>query len=232
MTSEADILERHKAFIQEQGYKKFVPKLPYAYLTVKCHKDPIGSRFIVGVAADQRARNNDGEELSIVEKLHFATTKSPECSTTAASVWLDKELKKVMTLLEANKDKKLIAEQGISRYWIIEDMERFFRDVKIKDAMGQLRGKKPRTTDFTTMYTSLQQVDIVNNVGKAVEEALNFNERCSTRNMSSTNARVKLERVMRPSNNNALLKRSWMQSKRYARILSFAVWIKQPIICV
>ena len=52
LTSEADILERHKAFMQEQGYKKFVPKLPYAYLTVKCHKDPIGSRFIVGVAAD------------------------------------------------------------------------------------------------------------------------------------------------------------------------------------
>ena len=179
LTSEADILERHKAFMQEQGYKKFVPKLPYAYLTVKCHKDPIGSRFIVGVAADQRARN-DGEELSIVEKLHFATTKSPECSTTAASVWLDKELKKVMTLLEA-KDKRLIAEQGISRYWIIEDMERFFQDVKIKDAMGQLKGKKPRTTDFTTMYTSLQQDDIVNNVGKAVEEALSFNERCSDR---------------------------------------------------
>ena len=55
-----------KALMQEQGYKKFVPKLPYAYLTVKCHKDPIGSRFIVGVAADQHARN-DGEELSIVK---------------------------------------------------------------------------------------------------------------------------------------------------------------------
>ena len=99
----------------------------------------------------------------LVETLHFATTKSPECSTTAASVWLDNELKKVMTLLEV-KDRKLIAEQGISRYWIIEDMENFFQDIKIKDAMGQLKGKKPRTTDFTTMYTSLKQVDIVNNV--------------------------------------------------------------------
>ena len=56
-------------------------------------------------------------------------------------------------------------------------MERFFQDIKIKYAMGQLRGKKPRTTNFTTMYTSLEQVDIVNNVGTAVEEALNFNKR-------------------------------------------------------
>ena len=78
--------KRHKAFVQEQGYKKIVPKLPYAYLTVKCHnKDPISSRFIVGVAADQRARN-DGEELSVAEKLHFATTKSLECSTTNYSI--------------------------------------------------------------------------------------------------------------------------------------------------
>ena len=48
-----------------------------------------------------------------------------------------------MTVLET-KDKRLTAEQGISRYWIIEDVEKFFQDIKIKDAMGQLRGKKPR----------------------------------------------------------------------------------------
>ena len=76
-----------------------------------------------------------------------------------ASVWLIKEFKRVKTTLEV-KDKTSIAEQGISRYWIIEDMERFFKEVKIKDAMDQLQGKKPRTTYFTTMYTSLLQVDI------------------------------------------------------------------------
>ena len=57
-------------------------------------------------------------------------------------------------------------------------MEKFFQDVKIKDAIGQII---PRTTDFTTMYTSLRQVDIVNTVGKEVKEALNFNVRCSDR---------------------------------------------------
>ena len=60
-TPEKDILERHKAVMLEKGYKKFVPKLPYAYLTVKCHKAPIDSRFIVGVAADLRA-SSDSEE--------------------------------------------------------------------------------------------------------------------------------------------------------------------------
>ena len=44
---------------------------------------------------------------------------------------------------------------GISRYWIIEDMAKFFYELKVKDCLGKLKGKRPRTTDFTTMYTSL-----------------------------------------------------------------------------
>ena len=77
-TSEVNILDRHKTFIMHnQGHKDVVYKLPYAYLTVKCHKDPIGSRFIVGVAGEKRNEGH-GNDLSIVEKLHNnASTKSP-----------------------------------------------------------------------------------------------------------------------------------------------------------
>jgi hypothetical protein len=140
---------------------------------------PIGSRFIVGVAGEKR---NEGVEndLSIVEKLHNASTKPPQCSTTVASKWLDAELKKVMQLLET-KNKKLIAEHGISRYWRIEDMDKFFYDLKVKDSLGKLKGKRPRTTDFTTMYTSLSQLHIINNLKIAVREAFDFNDQCDAR---------------------------------------------------
>jgi len=82
-----------------------------------------------------------------------------------------------MSLLR-EKDLEYYSRHGIRRYWIVVSPDEAF--FEIKRNIELLRGRKPRTADFTTMYTCLIHDRIIKNTRIAVSEALEYDQkRCS-----------------------------------------------------
>ena len=82
-----------------------------------------------------------------------------------------------MSLLR-EKDLEYYSRHGIQRYWIVVSPDEAF--FEIKRNIELLRGRKPRTADFTTMYTCLIHDRIIKNTRIAVSEALEYDQkRCS-----------------------------------------------------
>ena len=82
-----------------------------------------------------------------------------------------------MALLK-EKDQEYYSQHGIKRYWIVVSPDEAF--FEIKRNIELLKGRQPRTSDFTTMYTCLLHQRIIKNTQIAVMEALEYDQkRCS-----------------------------------------------------
>lgn len=71
-----------------------------------------------------------------------------------------------------DKDHDLYRLTGIKRFWLITSGEEFFWEVK--QHMADYKGLKPRTVDFTSMYTKLTHESTITNVEKAIREAIAY----------------------------------------------------------
>jgi len=110
---------------------------------------------------------------STVSRIHHRVIHSPKISTTAASVRLSEYLQTVMTILK-EKDKILFRNNGYRRCWFEKSAESVFHDIKRNKT--DLIHKKPRTFDFSTMYTCLPHEKIFTNLRIAIKEASNFQQ--------------------------------------------------------
>jgi len=167
--SKAEILLRHEEFNRRKNLQH-KDALPYLYGLPKMHKTPPKLRFISGVASS-KLPNRQQDDLTEVEQRHMQSRNKPHCSTTAASKEVTIQLQRIMDVLKA-KDNKLFIAKGYRRYWIVNDMDEVFLDMKKNRDL--LQGKKPRTFDFTTMYTCLPHQTILTNVRKAICEAKEY----------------------------------------------------------
>jgi hypothetical protein len=167
--SKEEILRRHEEFNRRMnlGHKDV---LPYLYGLPKMHKSPPKLRFISGVS-NPKPLNPQEDDLTEVERRHAQSTNKPHCSTTAASKEVTIQLQRIMNTLKA-KDDQLFLDQGYRRYWVVNNMDDVFIDMKKNRRL--LEGKKPRTFDFTTMYTCLPHETILTNVRKAICEAKEY----------------------------------------------------------
>ena len=76
-----------------------------------------------------------------------------------------------MDLLQ-KKDEERYKVTGVRRCWFIRSIEEVFLEVKKEKDM--LKGRRPRTFDFATMYTRLEHTKIKKNVRIAVNEARDY----------------------------------------------------------
>ena len=79
-----------------------------------------------------------------------------------------------MSLLRG-KDLEYYSRHGIRRYWIVVSPDEAF--FEIKRTIELLRGRKPQTADFTTMYTCLIHDHIIKNTRIALSEALEYDQK-------------------------------------------------------
>ena len=93
------------------------------------------------------------------------------CSTTAASIHLSVFLDNVIWWLH-KKDHENYKKDGYRRCWIALSAEEVFYDLKQNQYL--LKCRKPRTFDFTTMYTCLEHKKIFGNIESAVNEAITY----------------------------------------------------------
>jgi len=162
------ILKTHRAWNDKHKYSH-VDAFPYLYWIGKFHKYPPKARLIAGVSnpADlsQKPVANNVQRIFDRDQ-HVART-----STTPASIHLSKQLQKIMQLLLL-KDQKRFKTTGIRRCWFVRSAEEVYLDIKANQEC--LKGRKPRSFDFTTMYTKLQHDRIFKNVPAAIKEAFAF----------------------------------------------------------
>ena len=146
--------------------------LPYLYGTPKMHKNPPKFRFVAGVhSSEQQDAMATSTSSTSVSRIHHRVIHSPKISTTAASVKLSEYLQTVMTILK-EKDEILYRNKGYRRCWFEKSAEGVFYDIKRNKT--DLSHKKPRTFDFSTMYTCLPQEKIFANLRVAIKEASDF----------------------------------------------------------
>ena len=163
-----DILARHKEWNEKYKYNHY-NILPYLYGSPKMQKDPPKLRFIAGISSDKPSssgHSNDDPEIIHRRPPHTACS-----STTAASTALSKQLQTIMDILQ-KKDQDCFNKRGYRRCWFVRTMDEVF--MEIKHNKDTLKAKTPRTYDFSTMYTCLQQNRIIKNIKLAAEEAFKY----------------------------------------------------------
>ena len=140
------ILKTHRAWNDKHKYSH-VDALPYLYWIGKFHKNPPKARFIAGVSnpADLSQKPVANNVQRIFDRDQYVT----RTSTTPASIHLSKQLQKIMQLLLL-KDQKRFKTTGIRRCWFVRSAEEVYLDIKANQEC--LKGRKPRSFDFTTMY--------------------------------------------------------------------------------
>ena len=161
-------MARHRTFNKKYDYK-FNLTLPYLYSIPKLHKSPPKFRYIAGVSNPLPRVENTSQLQRIFNRPPYMAT----CSTTPASKKLCKYLQTVMYLLRL-KDNDLFKKTGCRRCWFVTDIDDVFRE--IKQNIPILRGLKPRTFDFATMYTNIPHQKIFNNIRAVIEEARLYRE--------------------------------------------------------
>jgi hypothetical protein len=165
-----DIMISHKNFNLRYNYK-INSNLPYLYAVPKLHKSPPKFRYIAGVSSSS---NNIGDPINLlspIERIFQRPPQTPICSTTAASRKLSGYLRNIMFYLKL-KDKEIFLNHGYRRCWFVTNIDDVFK--YIKQNIPVLKGLKPRTFDFTQMYTMLEHEKILKNVKIAVEEAITY----------------------------------------------------------
>jgi len=190
-----DVLSRHQHFNSGHNYKH-VDVLPYLYAIPKMHKSPPKLRFIAGVSnLSFQPDTRTFEPISSVQRVFNRRTHKSTCSTTAASSHLSQILQTVMFWLR-KKDTKNYINTGLKRCWFVSSADEVFYDIK-KNAQ-LLRGRKPRTFDFTTMYTCLPHSKILTNLKIATTEAIDYHNhvRSTTSKFDTTKILPSLESIM------------------------------------
>ncbi len=100
---------------------------------------------------------------------------SAKVVVSAASKVLCQFLKAIMSALK-EKDDSHIAQTGVRRFFIVESFQEVTDFV---NKWKRLKGQGLRTFDFSTMYTTLDQDDLIDKIGKVIEEA--FSHRTAER---------------------------------------------------
>ena len=131
--------------------------MPYLHGIPKIHKTPFKFRFIAGVSS----HHENSATQSTIEKVFNRPSNTSVCSTTAASKKLSKILQLVLKLLK-EKDEIFFEKYGYRRFWVVNNISSVFPS--IKNNRLRLKGKQPRTFDFTRMYTMLPHDKIITNV--------------------------------------------------------------------
>jgi hypothetical protein len=151
---------------------KHVDNLLYLYGIPKLHKNPPKLRYIAGVSSSLTpppvSKNNSSD---VLQNIHNKAKHQTMCSTTAASIHLSVILDNVIWWLR-KKDHENYKKNGYRRCWIALSAEEVFYDLKQNQFL--LKGRKPRTFDFTTMYTCLEHKKIFGNIESAVNEAITY----------------------------------------------------------
>jgi len=158
-----EIMHRHQSFNAKYKYKH-VATLPYLYAIPKLHKSPPKLRYIAGVS-------NPIEHqpfTTAIQRIFNRPNHTPTCSTTTASKKLCSYLQSIIFILK-HKDDVFFKNTGYRRLWFVTAIDDVFRDIKFDAPI--LKGRKPRTFDFTQMYTKLPQQRIIDNIRKAITEA-------------------------------------------------------------
>jgi hypothetical protein len=163
-----EIMHRHQTFNAKYQYKH-VPTLPYLYAIPKLHKSPPKLRYIAGVSTPIEHQPN----TTPLQRIFNRPNHTPTCSTTVASKKLCKYLQSIITTLK-HKDDVFYNATGYRRFWFVTAIDDVFRDLKYDAPI--LKGKKPRTFDFTQMYTKLPQQRIILNIRKAIDEAQQYRQ--------------------------------------------------------
>ena len=159
-----EIIERHKHFNDKYEYRKYDKTLPHLYGILKAHKRKL--RYIAGVSATHPIRS-----INTVDGIYERPRHIPTCSTTSASKFLCRQLQTVIKVLQEH-DKEVFRGSGTRRCFIVRRAEDVFQHIKV--FREYVRYKRPRTFDFTTMYTKLPQQRIINNAVWAVNKAIEF----------------------------------------------------------
>jgi hypothetical protein len=127
----------------------------YLYGILKIHKFPIGMRWIAG---------NHMQDVGDKDR------KFPACSLSTTEMILGGVLRMCMHNLES-KDKRL-RKKGIKRYWVVTNVDRVAADIKYH--VNSLIGQPVFTRDFTRMYTSIPQEELVRTVEVAIREVFEW----------------------------------------------------------
>ena len=149
-----DIWAEHSELSDMMG-KPAVNAHRYLYGILKMHKTPTGIRWIAG---------NQLQDIGEHAK------KIPACSLSTTEMMLGGVLRMGMHNLEA-KDKRC-RKEGIKRYWVVTNVDRVAADIKYH--VNSLRGQPVFTRDFTRMYTSIPQAELVKAVEVAIREVFEW----------------------------------------------------------
>jgi hypothetical protein len=170
-------LSNHKRFNEKHNYRH-VDNLPYLYGIPKMHKNPPKLRYIAGVSNSfSPAIVSQNNEVDVLQTTHNKSQHQASCSTTAASVHLSIILDDIIWWLR-KKDHDHYKKHGYRRCWITLSAEEVFYDLKQNQIL--LKGRKPHTFDFTTMYTDLDRPTCLNynkiftNIVIAANEAITY----------------------------------------------------------
>ena len=166
MAENLEILDKHKAFNKKYGHEH-IGNLAYLYWIPKFHKNPPKPRFIAGISNIHKTTPTPHTVPGIFSREEHVAKNS----TTAASFYLSKQLQIVMKLLQ-EKDQKLFQREGYRRCWFIRSAEEVYLEIKANQ--NYLNHKRPRTSDFNTMYTNLEHERIIHNVRETIGEAKKY----------------------------------------------------------
>ena len=173
--SNAEIWALHSSYSDIVG-RPAVKAHRYLYGILKMHKNPVGIRWIAG---------NHMQDVGEKDK------KFPACSLSAAEMMLGGVLRMCMHNLQS-KDQRCI-KQGYKRYWVVTNVDRVAAD--IKHNLNALRGQPVFTRDFTRMYTSIPQKELVSTVELAIREVFDWYSEKTGESVEQLRVKVTYPRV-------------------------------------
>ena len=148
----------------------------YLYGILKMHKNPVGVRWIAG---------NHMQDMGDHGK------KFPGCSLSPAEMTLGGILRMCMHNL-LYKDRSC-RKKGYKRYWVVTNVDTVAAD--IKHNVNSLRGQSVFTRDFTRMYTSIPQSELVSAVQQAIQEAFEWHSQKKSIPMENLKVKVTYPRA-------------------------------------
>ena len=182
-----EIMNKHKIFNNKYKHEH-IDNLSYLYWIAKFHKNPPKPRFIAGVSNTYNPTPNAPLPHTLEGRFLREVHKAKN-STTAASTYLSRQLQIVMKLLQ-QKDQQLFEREGYRRCWFIRSVEEVYLEIKANQ--DYLNIKRPRTFDFTTMYTNLEHERIIANVRSTIQEAHKY-----IREVLSLNEQTKYKQLLK-----------------------------------
>ena len=135
------MVERHVSFASKFGYKvtEKEKSLPFMYWTPKCHKSPIGHRFIVA---------------------------SSNCSTKQLANDVSKAFRLVFNQVR-NFHEKSHFYSNFNQFWVVENSTPILE--KLKRCNLKRNAKSIDTFDFATLYTKIPHDKLVDTLIKVID---------------------------------------------------------------